>query len=97
MQGEDAGPAGRVAKMRHGNPWGLPESEAALMDAMCEHGRIQAAADAIGATLAAARARLRQARIRMAGHKPYARNIVAVQPVPTVIACLQWHKWRTAP
>lgn len=78
------------------NPWGLTDSEAQMLDALCQHGRVEAAADALGVTLAAARGRLREARLRMSGHKPHARHIVALRGMPTILACIRWAQWRGA-
>lgn len=72
------------------NPWGVTDTEAALMDALCEHGSVPEAAEALRITVGAARARLRNACLRMAGHKPHARLATALQGVSTITACIRW-------
>lgn len=90
MPGARGWSSGGVAEV---NPWGITDTEAALMDALCEHGRLEAAADAVGITIHAARSRLRCACLRMAGHKPGARHVVAVRCAPTIVACIRWAQW----
>lgn len=75
------------------NPWGITDTEAAFLDALCALWTVPAAARACGITLAAARSRLRCASLRMAGHKPGARFVVQVETTPTIGVCLQWSEW----
>ena len=79
--------------MRYGNHWGVTDTEAALMDALCESGTVPLAAEALRISVASARARLRQVSLRMAGHKPHSRLIVPIRGIPTIRACLMWQQW----
>lgn len=72
------------------NPWGITDSEAAFLDALCDLGTLKAASVALGLTPAAGQSRFFTARLRMAGFKSYARN---VRPVPAYRAVSLWATW----
>lgn len=79
--------------MNERNPWGITDTEAFLLDALCEVGTVLGAAKVCGLPETAARSRLQTACIRMAGHKPGAKAVVKVQRTPTIIACIRWSEW----
>jgi hypothetical protein len=75
------------------NPWGVTDTEAAFLDALCEIGTVIGAAKALMISEACARSRLQIACIRMAGDKPAARALTKVARTPTIIACIKWAQW----